>query len=285
MDTLKLSEVSPLWGHILLNRLRVPHSYCWSKSLIPKPADWGDHLTVTGFSFLKLGSSYKPPQDLSDFLAAGPAPIYIGFGSIVVKDPKTLTELVLAAVQKAGVRAIISHGWGGVATETTPPNVYFIGNCPHDWLFQQVSAVVHHGGAGTTAAGIAAGKPTVIVPFFGDQPFWANMIWRAGAGPKSVPFKQLTADALAENIRATQQPELQAAVKQMQAKIATEDGARDTVLDFHHKLDVDRLRCQLCPDQLAIWSVRVHGRQLLLSNRAVAVLLQQKRITAGHCRL
>jgi UDP:flavonoid glycosyltransferase YjiC (YdhE family) len=240
---------------------------------------------VTGFSFLKLATSYIPPQDLLDFLNAGPAPIYIGFGSIVVADPKALTELILKAVQKAGVRAIISRGWGGVSAEAVPPNVHFIGNCPHDWLFEQVSVVVHHGGAGTTAAGIAAGKPTVIVPFFGDQPFWANMVWRAGAGPQPVPFKQMTADTLAQSIRTAQRPDVKNAVNQMRAKIAAEDGALQTVLNFHDKLDIDRMRCQVCPDQLAIWDVKLRRKTYQLSNRAVAVLVQEKVINASQCRL
>lgn len=130
---------------------------------------------MTGFSFLKAGSNYTPPEDLAQFLAKGPPPVYIGFGSIVVKDPTALTKLIFEAVKLAKVRAIVSKGWGGVGAGEVPDDVYLIGNCPHDWLFQRVSCVVHHGGAGTTAAGIALGKPTVVVPFFGDQPFWGQV--------------------------------------------------------------------------------------------------------------
>jgi UDP:flavonoid glycosyltransferase YjiC (YdhE family) len=141
---------------------------------------------------LDLASSYSPPQDLKDFLSAGDPPVYIGyngkknfqtliftcvfigFGSIVVDDPNGLTNVILRAVEKAGVRAIVSKGWGGLSSDVVNEfsnSIYFIGNCPHDWLFKQCVAVVHHGGAGTTAAGLRAGKPTVIVPFFGDQSF------------------------------------------------------------------------------------------------------------------
>lgn len=174
-QTLRLDAISPLWGHQLIPRLRVPYSYLWSQALIPRPSDWGDHISITGFSFLKAGSDYTPPQDLADFLAKGPPPVYIGFGSIVVDDPVGLTKLILEAVKLANVRAIVSKGWGGVGGGEVPDDVYLIGNCPHDWLFQRVSCVVHHGGAGTTAAGIALGKPTVVVPFFGDQPFWGQV--------------------------------------------------------------------------------------------------------------
>ena len=174
-QTLNLDAISPLWGHQLIPRLRVPYSYLWSQALIPRPSDWGPHISITGFSFLDAGSNYTPPQDLADFLAAGPAPVYIGFGSIVVDDPVGLTKLIFEAVKLAKVRAIVSKGWGGVGAGEVPEGVYLIGNCPHDWLFQRVSCVVHHGGAGTTAAGIALGKPTVVVPFFGDQPFWGQV--------------------------------------------------------------------------------------------------------------
>lgn len=126
-----------------------------------------------GFYFLKLASNYTPDADLAAFLAAGPPPIYIGFGSIVVDDPNAMTRLIFEAVKRTGQRALVSKGWGGLGADELgiPDGVFMVGNVPHDWLFPRVSCVVHHGGAGTTAAGIACGKPTVIVPFFGDQPF------------------------------------------------------------------------------------------------------------------
>ena len=97
--------------------------------------------------------------------------MYIGFGSIVVDDPDSMTKLFFEAVKKSGQRALVSKGWGGFGGDQIPDSVFMLGNVPHDWLFKRVSCVVHHGGAGTTAAGIALGKPTVVVPFFGDQPF------------------------------------------------------------------------------------------------------------------
>ncbi|EEY17393.1 CHIP6 [Verticillium alfalfae VaMs.102] len=219
MQTLHLDPISPMWGCNLLPRHRVPFTYLWTESLIPKPDDWDSHIKITGFSFLPMASKYTPPDDLVAFLQDGPAPIYIGFGSIVVDDPQALTRLIFEAVRQAGVRAIVSKGWGGVGAGDVPPNVYLIGNCPHDWLFQRVSAVVHHGGAGTTAAGIAAGRPTVVVPFFGDQPFWGKMIARAGAGPTPVPFKAMTAETLAASITFALQPECRSPPKVSQAQM------------------------------------------------------------------
>jgi sterol 3beta-glucosyltransferase len=152
-----------------------------------------------------------------------------------------------------------------------------------DWLFQRVSCVVHHGGAGTTAAGIALGKPTVIVPFFGDQPFWGQMIAKAGAGPKPVPFKQMTAESLAASIDFALKEEVGIAVKEMASRISEEDGAAETVRDFERSLDVDDMRCDVCPDRLAVWKNKETGTHL--SGFAASVLCEQKMIHPKQLRL
>ncbi|TDZ54224.1 Sterol 3-beta-glucosyltransferase UGT80B1 [Colletotrichum trifolii] len=274
-QTLGLDYISPLWGCQLLPRLRVPYTFLWSESLIPKPVDWDSHINITGFSFLALADGYTPPADLVAFLEAGPPPVYIGFGSIVVDDPKALTQLILDAVELAGVRAIVSKGWGGVGSggggdNSVPDNIHLIGNCPHDWLFKRVSAVVHHGGAGTSAAGIAAGRPTVVVPFFGDQPFWGQMIARAGAGPAPVPFKEMTAATLAESIAFALEPRVRVSVQLMAERIAEEDGAGETARDIQERLVLDGMRCDVRPELLATWRHRKTGAHL--SNLAVACL-------------
>jgi UDP:flavonoid glycosyltransferase YjiC (YdhE family) len=135
---------------------------CANKTkLTPWPPD------IAGFVFLDLASSFKPPEELTKFLDAGEPPVYIGFGSIVVDDPDKFTKMIFDAVKQAGVRALVSKGWGGLGDDDAPESVYMLDNTPHDWLFPKVSCVVHHGGAGTTAIGLKCGKPTMIVPFFG----------------------------------------------------------------------------------------------------------------------
>lgn len=281
--TLKLDPISPLWGHQLLPRLRTPFTYLWSEALIPKPEDWGSHIGITGFSFLQLANSYTPPQELLDFLKAGPPPIYIGFGSIVLDNPKAVTQLIFEAVEKAGVRALVSKGWGDIGgSDLIAENIFLLGDCPHDWLFKQVSCVIHHGGAGTTAAGIAAGCPTVVVPFFGDQPFWGQMIARAGAGPVPVPFKKMTADSLAESITFALKPEVQSAAKELATHIAEEDGAYGAAKDIQAKLDIDSMRCDLCPERLATWQHKKTGTHL--SNFAVACLFQSGLTQSHDCK-
>lgn len=221
---------------------------------------------------MSLASSYTPAPDLAEFLAAGPPPVYIGFGSIVVDDPDAMTKLIFEAVKKAGVRALVSKGWGGLGADAMgiPEGVFMLGNVPHDWLFQHVSAVVHHGGAGTTAAGIATGKPTVVVPFFGDQPFWGAMVARAGAGPVPIPYKQLTADKLAAALAEALKPETLEKAKAYGLKIKEENGCEVGGKAFHDMLHVDDLRCTLAPSRVAVW--RVKRTQTRLSALAANVL-------------
>ena len=243
--------------------------------MIPKPRDWGSHIDISGFYFLRLASSYTPDPSLVAFLEAGPPPVYIGFGSIVVDDPNALTSLIFEAAQKAGVRALVSKGWGGLGTDELgkPEGIYMLGNVPHDWLFQHVSAVVHHGGAGTTAAGIALGKPTVVVPFFGDQPFWGSMVARAGAGPQPIPYKQLTADNLAAAVTIALQLSTQNKAAVMGEVIRKEVGADSGAKSFHKQLDLRHLRCSLAPSRVAVW--RLKRTQVRLSALAAAVLARE----------
>lgn len=272
-------------GPGVLARLRVPYTYCWSPALIPKPNDWGNTLDVSGFFFLNLASSFTPEPSLAEFLESGPPPVYIGFGSIVVDDPNAMTSLIFEAVKKAGVRALVSKGWGGLGADDigVPDGVYMLGNVPHDWLFQKVSAVVHHGGAGTTAAGIKAGKPTLVVPFFGDQPFWGAMIARANAGPDPIPFKQLTADNLAAALEVCLQTETQERAKELGQKIASEKGVDEGGQLFHKHLDIESLRCSLAPHRNAVW--RVRRTKVKLSTLAATVLVDRGLIQYSDLKL
>ena len=258
---------------MLLNNTKI---FIRSPALIPKPADWGNNIDISGFFFLDLASSFTPEPELAEFLAAGPPPVYIGFGSIVVDDPNAMTRMIFDAIHKSGVRALVSKGWGGLGADDVgiPDGVFMLGNCPHDWLFQHVSAVVHHGGAGTTAAGIKAGKPTLVVPFFGDQPFWGAMIARANAGPDPIPYKDLTADKLAEAIKFCLQSDTLEKAKELGENIREEKGADTGGQKFHAHLDVDSLRCTLAPSRAAVW--RVRRTKVPLSPFAASLLVEKE---------
>jgi UDP:flavonoid glycosyltransferase YjiC (YdhE family) len=172
--TLNLSPITLVDGASLLDDHEVPFTYLWPASLVPKPKEWGPHIDLANFIEYEQAHTYQPPQSLLDFLAAGEAPIYVGFGSVVAEDPAALTRTIFTALDKANARGIVSRGWAHLGNAARSPNVYVIDDVPHDWLFARCRAVCHHGGAGTTSAGLRAGLPTVVVPFFGDQFFWGG---------------------------------------------------------------------------------------------------------------
>ncbi|KAL9115831.1 MAG: hypothetical protein Q9227_000199 [Pyrenula ochraceoflavens] len=285
VKSLGLDPVSIMWAPGMTSRLRIPWTYCWSPALIPKPRDWGDFIDISGFFFLNLANNYTPPSDLAEFLDAGPPPVYIGFGSIVVDDPNAMTKMIFEAVKKTGQRALVSKGWGGFGADQIgiPEGVFMLGNVPHDWLFKKVSCVVHHGGAGTTAAGIAAGRPTVVVPFFGDQPFWGAMTARAGAGPMPVPYKELTADKLAAAIQEALKPESLERAAELSGKISKEKGAEAGADSFHKQLHVDTIRCHLAPSRAAVW--RVRRTSIRMSAFAATVLGNEGLLDFGDLKL
>lgn len=290
VETLGLDPVSTLWAPGQLYRLKVPYTYLWSPGLVPKPPDWGPEIDIAGFVFLDLAVSFNPSKSLSDFLAAGETPIYIGFGSIVVDDPDKFTSLIFQAVAKAGVRALVSKGWGGLGDEDNKPeNIYMLDNTPHDWLFPLVSAVVHHGGAGTTAIGLKCGKPTMIVPFFGDQPFWGAMVAKAGAGASEpIPYKRLSVDAFAAGIQQCLSPQAKEAAEKLAQDIMAEgDGADNAIESFHRHLPIHKehsMRCSMLQNRVAVWEVNDKSG-VKLSALAAELLTQEKLIKRQDLRL
>ncbi|CAI7567852.1 unnamed protein product [Penicillium pancosmium] len=270
---LDLDEVAMFEGPHLAEILKVPFTYCWSPALVPKPLDWPPYIDVCGF-FFRDAPAYEPPIDLQVFLSSGPQPIYIGFGSIVLEDPDKINAVILDAVNAAGVRAIISKGWSKLDGKHTD-NVYFIGDCPHEWLFQHVAAVVHHGGAGTTACGLQNARPTIVIPFFGDQPFWGAMVAAAGAGPFPISRQELSADTLAEGIRYCFTDQASIAASAIAVKMASETGVQAAVSSFHSHLPLERLSCDLCPGEPAVWSYSTGDTKVKLSKVAVETLVAQ----------
>jgi sterol 3beta-glucosyltransferase len=200
-----------------------------SRHVLPELYDWKPHQILTGF-LLDEESDWQAPQALLDFLAAGEKPIYIGFGSMGDREAEATTKLLLEAIERSGKRAILLSGWAGFGSVTMPKNVFLLDYAPQHWLFPRMAAVVHHGGAGTTAAGLAAGLPSVIVPFFGDQPNWAQIVYELGVSTKPIPRHKLTADKLVAAIQeATSNPSIQAKAVEIGAKIRAENAASEAV--------------------------------------------------------
>lgn len=197
---LGLSACGALSYHRLLRSTPVVGAY--SASVIPRPRDWPDTAHITGYLFLDEQTGWRPPPELQAFLAAGDPPVYVGFGSMAGRDPEQLAGLALAALARSGRRAVLATGWGGLQTALASDRVFVVDAVPHRWLFPRMAAVVHHGGAGTTAEGLRAGVPAVITPFAFDQHFWGAQVNRMGLGPAPIAQKKLTVDRLAAAIDA-----------------------------------------------------------------------------------
>ncbi|WQF79040.1 Putative UDP-glucuronosyl/UDP-glucosyltransferase [Colletotrichum destructivum] len=279
--TLNLEPLTAIVATSVLESQKVPYTYCWSPALVAKPADWPSHIDVCGF-FFREEPRYTPPRDIAEFLQGGPSPIYIGFGSIVMENAEAMTDIILSSIRKCGVRAIISKGWSNLGEGKQDENAIFIGDCPHEWLFKHVAGVIHHGGAGTTACGLLNGCPTFIVPFFGDQPFWGEMVAAAGAGPRPVGRKELVEATLVAGIQTLLSPDTKRASQKISEMMKKESGVKRAVQSFHRNLPFDTMTCDLLPEEYAVWTYRSKLLQkkqrkkytngLKISPRAVRIL-------------
>lgn len=201
----------------------------FSPAVVPRPADWPAQVRVTGYWWPAGPAGWQPPSQLLDFLQAGPPPVFVGFGSMAPAQGEWLSDVVAAAVHRAGVRAVVQSGWAGLAS--AGDDILLVGDLPHDWLFPRMAAVVHHAGAGTTAAGLRAGIPAIPVPVLLDQPFWAARLHGLGVAPRPIPLSELTADALAEALRSgLHEPDYRDRAAELGRRIRAEDGSA-VVLD------------------------------------------------------
>lgn len=209
-------------------RMTVLHGV--SRHVLPFPADWPDNFHITGYWFLDKEPDWQPPAELANFLAVGPPPVYIGFGSMTNSDPAATTRLVIEAVQQSGQRAVLLSGWAGMGQADLPAQILRLHSAPHNWLFPRMAAVVHHGGAGTTAAGLRAGVPNVVIPHMVDQPYWGQRVYALGAGPKPIMRHKLTAVHLTHAIQqAITDQQIRQSAAALGAKIHAENGLGNAV--------------------------------------------------------
>lgn len=207
--------------------------YGFSRHVVQVPDDGKRPRHVTGYWSLPAAPTWSPPPGLEAFLARGGPVVSLGFGSMASADPAALTALVLGAVRKAGVRAVLLAGWGGLTSLPPESDVFSAEAVPHDWLFPRVAAVVHHGGAGTTGAALRAGVPAIVVPFTMDQPFWGSRVAALGAGPTPIPRKRLTEARLVDALRQMLADEgMKARAAELGERIRAEDGVANAVAQF-----------------------------------------------------
>ncbi len=218
--------------HLDVDGRPVPTLYPVSPRVVARPDDWPASTVLTGYWF--LADVAEPSGDLRRFVDAGPPPIVVGFSSMVGGDPAATTRAVLDAVEATEERAVLVSSWGGLQADTLPDRVrdrvLVVPTAPFGWLFPRSRAVVHHGGAGTTAEALRAGVPSLVVPFFGDQPYWGSRVARLGVGPRPIPHARLTADHLAGALRemATSAP-MRARAADLGRDLRAEDGVAEAV--------------------------------------------------------
>ncbi|MGW3326904.1 glycosyltransferase [Streptomyces virginiae] len=211
-----------------------PVLHGFSTALVPRPSDWAPHLTVTGPWWPHLDPSAQLPSVVQDFLTAGPRPVLVGFGSMAAGEGERLSEIAVRALRQAGLRGILQSGSAGLAADAGD-DILTVGDVPHALLFPRLAAVVHHAGAGTTAAALRAGIPSVTVPVAADQPFWATRLAAIGAAPKPIPFRSLTAERLADALTTAARESSYARAAAAAARhMATEDGTQSVVRAVRH---------------------------------------------------
>jgi sterol 3beta-glucosyltransferase len=225
------SELPPLTGWPFSPREGriTPLLFGFSGHVVPRPADWPEHAHITGYWSADPPRDEEIPAGIRRFLDAGPAPVFIGFGSAVSGARAELAGVAVDALRRTGRRGILSEGSNGPAPA---PDILMVESVSHRWLFPKMGAIVHHGGAGTTGAGLRAGIPNILIPFTADQPFWAARVRELGVGPDPIPLRKLTPDRLAAAIeRALTDGEMRSRCGELGGKIDAEDGVARAV-DF-----------------------------------------------------
>jgi sterol 3beta-glucosyltransferase len=229
-ETLGLPPRRFLASELELRGEAVRRIVCCSPQVVPPPADWDESTTSTGYWFLDRSDGWRPPDRLVEFLEGGPPPVYVGFGSLGGWTSDKVDVAALTALKQTGQRGVLATGGSRIPPDISD-DVCAIESTSHEWLFPQMAAVVHHGGAGTTAEGLRAGKPTVVCPTsVNDQAFWGRRVCELGVGPKPIPQRRLTAEALAEAVRvAVADGGMRRRAEELGKKIRTERGVERAV--------------------------------------------------------
>jgi len=206
----------------------MPILCAWSPSLLPPSKDWNSNVHVIGSLRFDRIDSYQPPASLQEFLSAGAPPVCVTFGSMVIRNAEKIDRMVREALMKTGQRGIILSGWGKINGASSAELLY-LDAVPHDWLLPRCNMVIHHGGSGTTSAGLRAGIPNIVVPFMIDQPFWARRVHAVGAGPKPIPLKRLSVERLTQAISEADSPGIRERVQVISQQMRNEDGVSRAV--------------------------------------------------------
>jgi len=216
------------WPFNKRNDWQTPILYAFSPSVIPRPEDWHDNINITGYWFDDFSNDWTPQKGLLDFIHSGSPPVAVVFGSTGTNGLKGIYQKIHRAFEASNQRAVIV---GDQTGEDVPSHLFYQrGYVPYSWLFERSSAVIHHGGAGTTGKALRAGIPQIILPFTSDQPFWGRRVHKLGAGPKPIPPKRLDPEKLAKAIHTViHNPNMRSRAEIIARAISKEDGIKDAM--------------------------------------------------------
>jgi len=231
-------------------RANIPYSAMWSPSFVPTPADWPKQCKVVGtftekMEETKIAFDETPYVDLLRWIKSGKKPVFIGFGSMVISDTEKLANIIMGAARSTQTRILVQNGWSKIDVSKEPTFCASVGPCPHDWLLPMTAGVIHHGGAGTTAAGLRHSLPTFICPFFGDQFMWGEMVHRAGVGPEPCPVGRLTVEILSENLQHLHDTQVQSRIQKLAKLMNDEDGIQGGLSHFLENFPKHSLYCDV----------------------------------------
>ena len=234
---LGLPRASFWWGNMRrMAREHVPVIQGFSEQVIPTQPEWGEHVHTTGYWTLDE-SDWEPSDALLEFLESGDPPVFIGFGSMPVPEPRITTMLILEALRRSGKRGILHAGWAKLGAAALPDTVFLLDYAPYAWLLPRMSAVIHHGGSGTTGVALRSGVPSMVVPFTADQPFWGARTHALGVGAAPIPFSRMTAENLTGAIQImTQSADMQRQATHLRDTMADENGVQQAVEVIQHCL-------------------------------------------------
>jgi sterol 3beta-glucosyltransferase len=200
----------------------------WSPHVLPTSKDWPSNVHATGYLFGKFDSTYQPPIELQRFLDSGDPPVCVSFGSMMNRDAQKIDQIVSESLRQTNHRGIILFGWSEVKKESLN-NILYLDSVPHQWLLPHCQLIIHHGGAGTTSAGLRAGIPNIVIPFTADQPFWGNRVYAIGAGPKPISVKKLSVANLTQAILEADDPLLRKRAQLIGQELKYEQGVETAI--------------------------------------------------------
>ncbi|QUH25278.1 glycosyltransferase [Serpentinicella alkaliphila] len=236
-ETLGLKNKRTLFTNdLVIDGKLIPIIYGCSPTVIPFDNNWGSNVSMEGFWFLE-DKEWEPPKELVRFLERGISPIAIGFSSMPLNNPLSVKRMFVEALERTGQRGIFISGWSGIKETEKNDNIFVIDSIPHSWLFPKTRGIIHHGGAGTTAAALQAGKPMLICPFSGDQPFWATQMKKIGVATFPLKENDMSVETFIDRIKELlNNKRLRDTAESIAIKINSEKGIEKTIKFIHEKI-------------------------------------------------